>query len=188
MDFPALNPDRNPIESMLGKALRSARSRSATVNKVKKFFYLAEVSVGLTWVKAHASDPGNELVDQQAKLATAEGEKLEIPTPYSCVKFKIEKNLMNDWKETWNDYDFESGRRIRDFVPKVNRKFLVFSKYLIFFLSGHGPFPYYLNRFKKLISSYCPGGSIGNVDHYVCRCQYTKDFHLKEPIAAHRQA
>ncbi|GBM71209.1 hypothetical protein AVEN_119932-1 [Araneus ventricosus] len=118
---------------------------------------------------------------------TAEGEKLEIPTPYSYLKFKIETNLLNDWHETWDDYDSESGRRTRDFVPKVNRKFFL-SKYLIFFLSGHGPFPYYLNRFKKLNSSSCPCGSIGDVDHYVFRCQYTTDFHLKEPIAAHRQA
>ncbi|GBM64551.1 hypothetical protein AVEN_232730-1 [Araneus ventricosus] len=138
------------------KAMRNSRSRSATVNKVKKNCYLSEGSVGLTWVKAHAGDPGNELTDRHAKLATAEGEKLEIPAPYSSVKFIIEKNLLSDWQETWDDYDFESGRRTWDFVPKVYRKFLVFSKYLIFFLSGHGPFPYYLNRFKKLNSSSCP--------------------------------
>ncbi|GBM34618.1 hypothetical protein AVEN_212327-1 [Araneus ventricosus] len=95
---------------------------------------------------------------------------------------------MNDWPETWDGYDSESGRRTRDFVPKLNRKFLVLSKYLIFFLSGHGPFPYYLNRFKKLNSSLCPCGSIEDVDHYAFRFQYTKDFHLKEPITAHRQA
>ncbi|GBN81654.1 hypothetical protein AVEN_162033-1 [Araneus ventricosus] len=75
-------------------------SRFATVNKVKNFFYLAEGSVGLTWDKAHTGDPGNELADHHAKLATDEGEKLEIPTQYSCVKFKIEKNLINDWQET----------------------------------------------------------------------------------------
>ncbi|GBL84311.1 hypothetical protein AVEN_118681-1 [Araneus ventricosus] len=82
-------------------ALRSAGSRSPTVNKVKKNYYLSEGSVGLTWVKAHAGDPGNELADHHAKLATAEGEKLEIPIPYSSVKFIIEKNLLSDWQETW---------------------------------------------------------------------------------------
>ncbi|GBN47711.1 hypothetical protein AVEN_242102-1 [Araneus ventricosus] len=132
--------------------------------------------------------PGNELADDHTKLATAEGEKLEIPTPYSCVKFKIEKDLLNYWQETWDDYDSESGRRTRDFSPNVNRKFLVLSKHLIFFLSGHGPFPYYPNKFKKLNSSSSPCGSIGDVDLYVFRCQYTIDFHLKEPIAAHSQA
>ncbi|GBL75368.1 hypothetical protein AVEN_194566-1 [Araneus ventricosus] len=101
------------------KALRSARSRFAAVNKVKKNYYLSEGSVGLTWVKAHAGDPGNELADHHAKLATAEGEKLEILTPYSRVKFIIEKNLLSDWQETWDDYDSESGRRTRDFVPKI---------------------------------------------------------------------
>ncbi|GBN26132.1 hypothetical protein AVEN_56966-1, partial [Araneus ventricosus] len=45
------------------KALRSARSRSATVNKVKKILYLVEGPVGLTCVKAHAGDPGmNSLI------------------------------------------------------------------------------------------------------------------------------
>ncbi|GBM21959.1 hypothetical protein AVEN_187957-1 [Araneus ventricosus] len=131
---------------------------------------------------------GNELADHHANLTTAEDEKLEIPTPYSCVKFKIEKNVMNDWQETWDGYDSESGRGTRDLVPKVNRKCLMFSKYLIFILSGHGPFPYYLSRFKKLNSSLRPCDSIEDVDHYVFRYQYTKYFHLKEPILAHWQA
>ncbi|GBO10621.1 hypothetical protein AVEN_97486-1, partial [Araneus ventricosus] len=90
-------------------ALPSAKSRFPIVSNVKKIFHLAEESVGLTWVKAHAGDPGNELADHHVKLATADGEKLEIPTPFSCVKFKIEKNLMNDWQETRDDYDSESG-------------------------------------------------------------------------------
>ncbi|GBM51342.1 hypothetical protein AVEN_110799-1 [Araneus ventricosus] len=90
-------------------ALRRDKSRSATVNKVKKIFYLAEGSIALTWIKAHAGDPGNEVADHHAKLATAEGEKLPIPSPYSCVKFKIEKNLMNEWQETWDGYDSEEG-------------------------------------------------------------------------------
>ncbi|GBN70378.1 hypothetical protein AVEN_269410-1 [Araneus ventricosus] len=88
-------------------ALQSAKSKSATVNKVKKNFYLAEGSVRLTWVKTHASDPGNQFADHEAKSANTEGEKLEIPTSYSYVKFKIEKNLMKDWQETWDGCDSE---------------------------------------------------------------------------------
>ncbi|GBM55911.1 hypothetical protein AVEN_55580-1, partial [Araneus ventricosus] len=149
------------------KSLRNARSRSAIANKVKKICYFVKGSVGLTWDKAHAGDPGNKLADDHAKSAIAEGEKLEILTPYSCLKFKIENNLINDWQETWDGYDIELGRRIKDFVSKMNSKFLVFTKYLISFLSGHGPLPYYLNRFKKLNSSLCPCGSIGDVDQCV---------------------
>ncbi|GBM91584.1 hypothetical protein AVEN_164192-1 [Araneus ventricosus] len=39
----------------------------------------------LTWVRAHAGDPGNELADHHAKLATAEGEKLEIPSHMAMI-------------------------------------------------------------------------------------------------------
>ncbi|GBN57286.1 hypothetical protein AVEN_167097-1 [Araneus ventricosus] len=104
------------------EALRSTRPRPAFVVEAKKNFYLAGYSVELTWVKAHAGDPGNELADHHAKLATADGENMNVQTPLSCVKFKITKNLMKDWQYNWEKYDSDSEKRARSFVPCVNKK------------------------------------------------------------------
>ncbi|GBN80962.1 hypothetical protein AVEN_26937-1 [Araneus ventricosus] len=84
--------------------------------------------VGQDWIKAHVGDPDNELADRHAKLATLEGEELCIPTPYSYIKFKIFKDLIKNWQCRWDNYDSESGRRVRSYVPRVDKKFLIYSK------------------------------------------------------------
>ncbi|GBN63877.1 hypothetical protein AVEN_273377-1 [Araneus ventricosus] len=86
--------------------------------------------VGLDWIKAHVGHPGNELGYCHAKLATLEGEELNIPTPCSYIKFKICKELIKNWQCSWDNYDSESGRRIRSHVPRVDKKFLIYSKFL----------------------------------------------------------
>ncbi|GBN75428.1 hypothetical protein AVEN_220547-1 [Araneus ventricosus] len=67
-------------------AINSANTRSEFVNKVKSNIFKAKNMVGLSWVKAHVGIPGNELADQQAKLAITSGEKFVIPAPYSHLK------------------------------------------------------------------------------------------------------
>ncbi|GBM47588.1 hypothetical protein AVEN_77028-1 [Araneus ventricosus] len=62
-------------------AVNSANTRSEIVNKVKSNIFKAKNMVGLSWVKAHVGIPGNELADQQAKLAITSGEKFVIPAP-----------------------------------------------------------------------------------------------------------
>ncbi|GBM33343.1 Putative protein in type-1 retrotransposable element R1DM [Araneus ventricosus] len=64
-------------------AINSANTRSEFVNKVKSNIFKAKNMVGLSWVKAHVGIPGNELADQQAKLAITSGEKFAIPAPTS---------------------------------------------------------------------------------------------------------
>ncbi|GBM37240.1 hypothetical protein AVEN_209892-1 [Araneus ventricosus] len=104
------------------EALRSARPRSAFFNNVKKIFYLADDSLGLDLLKAHVGDPGNELAAHHAKLVTTEGEFMEIPTQYSCIKYKTEKLLLKNWQESWNEYYSDSGWRVRAFVSCVDKK------------------------------------------------------------------
>ncbi|GBL91005.1 hypothetical protein AVEN_184397-1 [Araneus ventricosus] len=106
--------------------------------------------IGLLWVKAHAGNPGNELADHYDKLATIQGVEMHLPTPYSCLKYRISKNLIREWGVFWDGFQSESGHRIRIFVACVDKKFLVTNKFLIYFLTNHGPFPCYLHRFKKL--------------------------------------
>ncbi|GBL80067.1 hypothetical protein AVEN_29078-1 [Araneus ventricosus] len=163
------------------ETLKSYGSRFKFVISIKNTFCLVEGLVGLAWVKAHVGIPGNELADHFAKLANVEGEGMDIPYPYSFLKFTLKKKLLEDWQIYYGAYETASGNRIRGFVPRVGTKTLIKSKYLIHFLTGHGLFPCYLSRLKILSSPLCECGSFGDLDHYLFDCLMTRDHHLKKP-------
>ncbi|GBN25135.1 hypothetical protein AVEN_200187-1 [Araneus ventricosus] len=62
---------------------------------------------------AHAGYLGNELADHYAKIATTSGDEMDIPDPYSYVKFTIEEHIIEEWGKYWPNDDSEAGRRIR---------------------------------------------------------------------------
>ncbi|GBM08349.1 hypothetical protein AVEN_86056-1, partial [Araneus ventricosus] len=166
----------------------SSISRSEVVIRAKENFNLAGGQIGLAWVKAHAGNPGNERPDHHDKLATIQGMEMHLPTPYSCLKYRITRNLTTEWEEFWDDSQSESGHRFRSFVAGVDKTFLITNKFLIYFLTNHGPFPCYLHRFKKLGSPICACGLVGDADHYMFRGPLTAEFHLKESSDEHRKS
>ncbi|GBO15261.1 Putative protein in type-1 retrotransposable element R1DM [Araneus ventricosus] len=169
-------------------AINSANTRSEFVNKVKSNIFKAKNMVGLSWVKAHVGIPGDELTDQQAKLAITSGEKFVIPAPYSHLKCLLKNYIVNKWNKYWNSYDSASGIRVRGYINQVSPKFLIHNKFLIYFLSGHGPFPSYLHRFKFLDPPHCICGMLGDADHYIFSCSLTKEFHIIKPADEHKKA
>ncbi|GBN58489.1 hypothetical protein AVEN_180746-1 [Araneus ventricosus] len=80
------------------------------------------------------------------------------------------------------------GIELEVLLPALTKKFLITNKFLIYFLTNHGPFPCYLHRFQKLGSPLCACGLVGDADHYVFRCPLTTEFHLKEPSDEHRKS
>ncbi|GBM59032.1 hypothetical protein AVEN_27651-1 [Araneus ventricosus] len=79
----------------------------------------AKNKVGLSWIKAHVGIPGNDLADQQAKLAITTGEKFVIPAPYSHLKGLLKNYIVNKWNEYWNSYDSASGIRVRGYINQT---------------------------------------------------------------------
>ncbi|GBN54517.1 hypothetical protein AVEN_116275-1, partial [Araneus ventricosus] len=75
----------------------------------------------LVSVKAQAGIPGNELADQYAKIATTDGQELNISAPYTYVKRKIKNYILDSWQRHWE----ESGKGVRvkgpDFAAIKNR-------------------------------------------------------------------
>ncbi|GBM36949.1 hypothetical protein AVEN_153902-1 [Araneus ventricosus] len=77
------------------EVLKKGNSKSLFINHIKSKMFQAIGSIGLSWVKAHAGIPGNELADQYAKIATTDGQELNIPAPYTCVKRKIKNYILD---------------------------------------------------------------------------------------------
>ncbi|GBL92238.1 hypothetical protein AVEN_35796-1 [Araneus ventricosus] len=67
------------------EAIRSPEVKSNFALSVKDNLHNAKDLVSLVWVKAHAGNPGNELADHFAKIASSCGADISIPAPYSYV-------------------------------------------------------------------------------------------------------
>ncbi|GBN31770.1 hypothetical protein AVEN_132173-1 [Araneus ventricosus] len=122
-------------------------------------------SVGLSWVKAHAGIPGNDLADQLAEDAIVNGNFLPLPAPYSFHKKFINSYILENWQRHWEDS--KNSLRVREFVPLVDTTILTHNRYFLFFISGHGPFPANLYRFKIFNSPNCICGGLGDADYHI---------------------
>ncbi|GBO44781.1 hypothetical protein AVEN_161774-1 [Araneus ventricosus] len=92
LPWPARSPDLSPIEhvwDIIGRQLQR-HPQPALTDQVQQAWNSrwnrAIGLVGLSWVKAQASIPGNELADQLAKEATMDGVLISLPAPYSYRK------------------------------------------------------------------------------------------------------
>ncbi|GBL92864.1 hypothetical protein AVEN_4562-1 [Araneus ventricosus] len=118
------------------QALRS--SKSNFILKIKENLSTASGYVGLSWVRAHADNTGNETVDHFTKSATEIGNDFEIHVPYSFLKKNIKRDLLNNWSLNWR-YP-ETGERDKDFLPTPDLLSLTLDKYLVYLITGYGTF------------------------------------------------
>ncbi|GBM81867.1 hypothetical protein AVEN_219823-1 [Araneus ventricosus] len=64
-----------------------------------------------------------------------------------------------------------------------SKQLLLLQKPEIMFVTGHGPFPTYLKRFKIRNSDSCGCGNPGNPLYYATSCLFTTSCHLTKPSA-----
>ncbi|GBN09596.1 hypothetical protein AVEN_178732-1, partial [Araneus ventricosus] len=143
-------------------------------------------SVGLSWMKAHAGIPGNELADQLAKEASVDGDPLFLPVPYTFFKKFIKSYILENWQRHWDVS--KSGVRVREFVPSVDMSLLTHNRFFLFFISGHSPFPAYLFRFNIFDSPNCICDGLGDADHFAFDCPHTSSFHFTRPAVPNESA
>ncbi|GBL75978.1 hypothetical protein AVEN_45587-1, partial [Araneus ventricosus] len=158
---------------------KSHRTKSKFVNSIKEKFCLAEGLVRLTWAKAHVGFLGNELCRSLLQAGMYDWKFMDIPLPYSSVTFLLNEKRMQEWNSHLEQFQSVSGFRLSGYVTCVDEKILVKNKAVIYFLTGHGPFPCYLSRFKILSFPNCECGSLASPDRYVFDCPLMEQFHLK---------
>lgn len=93
-----------------------------------------------------------------------------------------------NWLSIWIKTGKILGIRMFLLVIRIKRFFLkvkvnhIRNKFLIWYITGHGPFPARLYRFKISTSELCICNNVVvDTDHYIFDCRYTRDYHLKIP-------
>ncbi|XP_055952947.1 uncharacterized protein LOC129988699 [Argiope bruennichi] len=152
--------------------------------------------LSLHWVKAHIGVEGNEVADKQAKYGT-EKDSIDshVPRSHGTLRADIWRCILAEWQNEWASSS--KGPQTHKYFPNVSTKMKSFHPFLIQFLSGHGRFPYYFNKFGITNDPLCDCGKVGTPDHYIYECIHThllrqkiknaqdKDHLLKDPHNLH---
>ncbi|GBN98172.1 hypothetical protein AVEN_163378-1 [Araneus ventricosus] len=70
------------------------------------------------------------------------GDPFLLPKPLSYLKSEIKSAALSIWQDNWDNG--ETGRGTHDIVPRVSNKPVGWNREEIMFVTGHGPFPSYL--------------------------------------------
>ncbi|GBM90866.1 hypothetical protein AVEN_128317-1 [Araneus ventricosus] len=89
-----------------------------------------------------ASWQGNECADQLAKEAITKRDPFFLPKPLSYLKSENRSAALSIWQDNWGNG--ETGRSTHDIVPRVSNKPVGWNREELMFVTGHGPFPSYL--------------------------------------------
>ncbi|KAG5861191.1 hypothetical protein JTB14_019698 [Gonioctena quinquepunctata] len=91
------------------------------------------------------------------------------------TKRDVHKEIANLWQEMWSNS--EKARRVYETFPNLDRIPPYFNPTpgLVHFITGHGTYPQYLNRFNQRDNSLCEYGEEGTPEHVVLECLRYED-------------
>ncbi|GBM57964.1 hypothetical protein AVEN_72915-1 [Araneus ventricosus] len=123
-------------------AILNPKSQHSMVREIQTLF-LCHKHIHLRWFKAHVVGYlGNECADQLAKEAITKMDPFFLPKTLSYLKSEIKSAALSIWQHSWDNG--ETGRSTHDIVPRVSNKLVGWNREEIMFVTGHGPFPSYL--------------------------------------------
>ncbi|GBO09339.1 Putative protein in type-1 retrotransposable element R1DM [Araneus ventricosus] len=162
------------------QALQDPKTSSPIARQIQQIL-LEYPHISLGWIKAHVGHEGNEKADELAKEAilSPTATSLDIPFPRSWAKKTLQEQAMKAWQLQWTAE--KSGRSTNKVIPKVSLVTQNWPRQVTQFVTGHGPFPYYLHRFGKHRDPFCACGEEGTPFHYAVSCPLTSSFHLRDP-------
>ena len=115
------------------------------------------ISVYFTFVRGHVGIYGNERADWLAKNATKKNINVDVNVPKSYLKNIFKFKTIEKWNCEYLATD--KGNITKKFFPTISErlknKHLVLNFHASQFLSGHGNFRVYLERFKLASSGLC---------------------------------
>lgn len=159
-------------------SLQDMDSETVLVVDIISMLQAKSHDIKFTWIRGHTGESGNELADTLAKQATSSSQNfIFIPKPLSSLKYKLRNLLLLRWQSRWVGTD--KGRYTYNFFPKISTKRLISNRYLVMFLSNHGPFQSYLFKIDKSNSPLCVCGETSDSLHYILSCPLTTSFHIR---------
>jgi len=162
------------------KALQNASSTTVLVQEIYSQLRIAQQSqihISFAWIRAHEGNIGNELADQLAKMGAVSHQSIAYDLmPVSYVKKIVYQKNLQMWNEKWTNAN--TGENTRQFLPTIYdriryKKLFTTDFYLTQFLTNHGKFNQYLNRFNIRSDPLCEV-CIGKIDtalHVIFECE-----------------
>ncbi|XP_070379825.1 uncharacterized protein [Dermacentor albipictus] len=162
------NPDNlNPYIYQIKEIIRK-------VNKNHKIL--------LTFIKGHSGNIGNEYADDLAKKAIRYGEEIDLPISKKFINSQLYKQIYIKWNIVWNQEPNLYKSYIKEWIKNITEiPTLFLANYNSSqFMTGHGRFPHYLQRFGIRQNKICTcGEEADSFEHYLEKCEITRKYRDK---------
>lgn len=160
-------------------ALASMTTRCNEVDDLRALHALISrrTQLHLFHVRGHVGIFGNEVADHLAVRACSVGEPRSAALSVRVVRSTLEAEMWRRWSVNWvtQHADTELAKWLPD-VRSLPPNFPP-HKRVIFFITGHGRFPFYLYGLSLISSPTCFwGSSCLSIDHYMLACAGTTSF------------
>ncbi|GBM11404.1 hypothetical protein AVEN_275194-1 [Araneus ventricosus] len=110
--------------------------------RVIQTLLLSPKHIHLRWLKAHVGYLSNECADQLAKGTITKGDSFFLPKPLFYLNSEIRSAALSIWQDNWDNG--ETGSSTHHIVPRVSNKPVGWNREELLFVTGHWPFPSYL--------------------------------------------
>jgi ribonuclease HI len=162
------------------KAVKNSSSTSRLVNHIHE--ELAQINdidiqIKFVWISSHSGNTGNELADNLAKSAATSHQSYSYDLiSASFAKSKIMEYNIIQWNQRWSTS--QNGSHTKKFFPTIMDRqkctqYFTSNFYTTQFITGHGKFNTYLQRFKLRNDNKCPCDDFSeqNPEHIIFHCQ-----------------
>ncbi|GFS78737.1 uncharacterized protein TNCV_3149031 [Trichonephila clavipes] len=156
------------------KCISSSSNIIVEIQKQLKSLRDKHISIDFAFVRGHTGVLGNERADWLAKAATKRKIDIDVNIPKSFYKKITNERMMKSWNQEY--LISNKGSITKKFFPTINKRLSCHHFYtnykLTQFLTGHGNFKSYLNKFNLAPSSFCDCniGGEENVEHVILLC------------------
>ncbi|GFX35229.1 putative 115 kDa protein in type-1 retrotransposable element R1DM [Trichonephila clavipes] len=156
------------------KCVSSSNNIIVEIQKQLKSLRDKNISIDFAFVRGHTGVLVNERADWLAKAATKRKIDIDVNIPKSFYKKIMKERIVKSWNQEY--LISNKGSITKKFFPTINKRLSCHHFYtnykLTQFLTGHGNFKSYLNKFNLAPSSFCDCniGGEENVEHVILLC------------------